>query len=211
MLIDFLQTAAGKHAKHASALRHLGPFGLFWLAVLDSSPIPTFGGPDILTAVLAATHRNSWYECAIVATAGSVLGAYLTFRMARRAGSAYLQSKFGNGKLPGLLKLFQRWGMGALAASAAIPFPFPTSIFFAAAGAARYRTRTYLAVVALCRAGRYSLIAILADHYGRHFIRVIRHPDRYWGWLLLFAVITAGLIATAMVINRRLEAASEAG
>src|SRR3984957_13352385 len=82
-----------------STLMHLGALGLFFLAILDSSPLPTFGGPDILTAILAATHRNPWYEYAAVATAGSVIGAFLTFRIARRAESAYLQSKFGNRKL----------------------------------------------------------------------------------------------------------------
>lgn len=115
MVFEFLQAAAHKSHKHSSLFRHLGPFGLLLLAVLDGSPVPTFGGPDILTAVLAATHRTPWYECAAMATVGSAFGAYLTFRMARHAGSAYLNSKFGNGKLPGLLKLFQRWGMGALA------------------------------------------------------------------------------------------------
>ena len=72
--------------------RHLGALGLFFLAILDSSPLPTFGGPDILTAISAASHRNPWYEYAAVATAGSVIGALLTFRVARRAGSAYLHS-----------------------------------------------------------------------------------------------------------------------
>ena len=69
---------------------HLGAVGLFFLAILDSSPLPTFGGLDILTAILAASHRNPWYEYATTATAGSVVGAYLTFRLARKAGSAYL-------------------------------------------------------------------------------------------------------------------------
>src|SRR5213592_2859011 len=76
----------------ASTIRHLGAFGLFFVAILDSSPLPTFGGPDILTAISAASHRNPWYEYAAVATAGSVIGALLTFRVARRAGSAYLHS-----------------------------------------------------------------------------------------------------------------------
>ena len=80
-----------------SVFRHLGALGLFFLAILDSSPLPTFGGPDILTTILAASHRNPWYEYAAFATAGSVIGAYLTFRIARRAGSAYLHSKFGIG------------------------------------------------------------------------------------------------------------------
>jgi membrane protein YqaA with SNARE-associated domain len=87
--------------------RHLGALGLFSLAIVDSSPLPTFGGPDILTAILAASHRNPWYEYAAVATAGSVIGAYLTFRLARKAGSAYQRSKFGHRKLYAILNFFQ--------------------------------------------------------------------------------------------------------
>src|SRR3954462_12462337 len=82
----------------AATLRHFGAFGLFFLAILDSSPIPSFAGADILTAVLSASHRNPWYEYAAMATAGSVLGAYLTFRVARKAGSAFLDRKFKKGK-----------------------------------------------------------------------------------------------------------------
>jgi membrane protein YqaA with SNARE-associated domain len=191
----------------ASTLRHLGPLGLFFLAILDSSPLPTFGGPDILTAVLSATHHNPWYEYAATATAGSVIGAYLTFRVARRAGSAYLDSKFKKGKVSKFLKLFKKWGTGTLVASTAIPIPTPTSMFFAAAGASNYSTRKFLAIVAISRAVRYSAIAFIADHYGRHFIRVLRHPTQYWGWLLLFVVMMIGLIAGGILINRRLETA----
>src|ERR1700690_3874967 len=131
--------------------RHLGAFGLFFLAILDSSPLPTFGGPDILTAILAATHRNPWYEYAAVATSGSIIGAVLTFRLAQKAGSAYLNSKFGNGKVSSALNLFKQWGTGTLIASTAIPFPFPTSLIFAAAGASRYPAGKFLAIVTVCR------------------------------------------------------------
>src|ERR1700676_5483097 len=93
-----------------STLQHLGALGLFFLAILDSSPIPTFGGLDIFTAILAASHRNQWYEYAATATAGSVIGAYITFRLARKAGSAYLDNKFKKGTVSKFLKLFKKWG-----------------------------------------------------------------------------------------------------
>jgi undecaprenyl-diphosphatase len=131
----------------------LGALGLFFLAILDSSPLPTFGGPDILTAILAASHRDPWYEYAAVATTGSVTGAYLTFRIARKAGSAYLHSKFGNRKLDAILSFFHKWGTGAIAVSTAVPFPWPTSVLFAAAGASNYGVGRFLTVVtitALC-------------------------------------------------------------
>src|SRR5580698_2402976 len=195
-MLNFLYQSARPGNGHSltSMFRHLGALGLFFLAILDSSPLPTLGGPDILITILAATHRNPWYEYAAVATAGSVIGACLTFRIARKAGSAYLNSKFGNGKVSALLKVFKKWGTGTLVASTAVPFPFPTSMFFAAAGASNFRTGKYLAIVTICRAVRYATIAIAADLYGRHFILILRHPTQYWGWLLLFAAIIAGLI-----------------
>ena len=188
-------------------IRHLGALGLFFLAILDSSPIPTFGGPDILTAILSASHRNPWYEYAATATAGSVIGAYITFRLARHAGSAYLDKKFKKGKMSKFMKLFRKWGTGSLAASAAIPIPTPTSMFFAAAGAFDYPLGKFLVVVTISRAVRYSAIALVADLYGRHFIRVLRHPTQYWGWMILFIAIMLGMVAGGILLNRRLETA----
>ncbi len=207
MFIGLLATATKKRsAGFAAYLRHFGPLGLFSLAILDSLPFPTFGGPDILTAILAARHHDPWYEYAAAATAGSLLGAMITFRLARRAGIEYLNKHFGSGRVPRLLKLFETWGTGALAISTAVPFPTPTSFLFAAAGASEYPAKKFLIVVGLCRAARYSLIAFLAEHYGRHFVRAVRNPGQYWGWLLLFAGIIAGIVVTGIVINKRLAA-----
>lgn len=211
MLDIFMQSAKPPQGHgFTSMFRHLGAFGLFFIAILDSSPLPTFGGPDILTAILAARQTNPWYEYAAVATAGSVIGAWLTFRIARRAGSAYLHSKFGNRKLDAILGFFSKWGTGALAASTAVPFPFPTSVFFAAAGASNYGMGRFLTVVTVCRGARYTLIAIIADHYGRHFIRALRHPDQYWGWLLLFAAVVLSMITAGVALNKRLAATTTA-
>jgi membrane protein YqaA with SNARE-associated domain len=171
MLSYSVQAARRRRTSTLAVFRHLGALGLFFLAILDSTPLPTFGGPDILIVILVVTHRNPWYECAIAATAGSIIGAYITFRLARRAGRAYLDNRFGQRKVPKLLKFFDRWGTGALVASTAIPFPLPTSVFFAAAGASnRYSTQTYLSIVAISRAARYSAVAIV-----RRPLRTPRH------------------------------------
>jgi membrane protein YqaA with SNARE-associated domain len=209
MLKLLAQTQRRRTARSlTSTLQHLGAFGLFFLAILDSSPLPTFGGLDIFTAILAASHRNPWYEYAVTATAGSIIGAYLTFRLARKAGSAYLDNKFKKGTVSKFLKLFKRWGTGTLAASAAIPVPTPTSMFFAAAGASDYPLGKFLVVVALCRAVRYSAIAFVADHYGRRFIRVLRHPLQHWAWVVISIALIASLIAAGIIVGRRLETAS---
>ena len=186
-------------------MRHLGGLGLFLLAIVDSTPIPTFGGLDILTAILAARQREPWYYYAAVATAGSVIGAYFTFRMARKAGLDYLNRKFGKRKVARLLKYFQRWGTGALVVSTVIPLPFPTSSFFAAAGVLDYPLRTFIVVVALGRAVRYGAIAAIASHYGRRFVVGLRHLGGHSG--LLLAIATAVVVATtaAIVLTKRLQ------
>jgi membrane protein YqaA with SNARE-associated domain len=196
-------------ASLASTLRHLGALGLFFVAILDSSPLPTFGGPDILTAILAAAHKDLWYEYAAAATAGSVIGAYFTFRVARQVGSAYLDRKFRKSKVSRFLNLFKKSGTGTLIASATIPIPTPTSMLFAAAGASDYPRNKFLIVVFFSRAVRYLGIAFIASHYGRHFLRVIRHPMQHWGWLLLLVGFTAALITGGILLSRRLPATAE--
>ena len=119
-------------------------------------------------------------------------------------------SKFGNRKLDAILSFFHKWGTSALAASTAVPFPFPTNVFFGVAGASNYGLGRFLTVVTICRAARYGIIAIVADHYGRHFIRALRQPDQYWGWLLLLAAVIFSLIIAGIVVNRRLAATTSA-
>jgi membrane protein YqaA with SNARE-associated domain len=139
-----------------------------------------------------------------------VLGAYFTFRIARKAGAAVLHSRFKSRKLNAMLRFFQKWGTGALVASTAIPFPFPTSLLFAAAGASKYSVTRFLTVVTICRAARYTLVALVADHYGRQLIRVLLHPAQYWGWLLLFGALILSVILAGILLNKRLAAITAA-
>jgi membrane protein YqaA with SNARE-associated domain len=206
----FLQRAARRQTtSYWSTLRHLGGLGLFLLAVLDSSPFPTFGGTDILTAILAARHREPWYYYAIIATAGSVLGAYITFHMGHRAGAAYLREKFGERRVTKLLAIFERWGTGVLALSTAVPIPSPTAAFFAVSGVLNYSTRRFLVVVTLCRVARYSAIAAIASSYGRHFLQALRHPGQYYGSLLLMIVGLMILVLATILVRKQLEDARE--
>ncbi len=210
VFVELIQTAKRRRSGTTAAFAHLGALGLFFFAILDSSPLPTFGGADILTVILVATRPHPWYEYAAAATAGSVIGAYITFRLARRAGRSYLNGKLGKRGVPKFLKFFEKWGTGALVGSTAIPFPLPTSLFFMAAGASdHYSTRKYLTVVALSRAIRYSGVALIAHAYGRHIIRVLRHPAQNWHWLLLFACVFVAIVAIGVFISRRLAQPTE--
>jgi membrane protein YqaA with SNARE-associated domain len=161
---------------------------------------------DLLIAVLAARRAEPWYYYAILATSGSVIGAYLTFHAARGGGADYLKTKFGQQRVAKLLSLFEKYGTTGLSVSSSVPFPFPTSAFFAAAGVLDYPLRKFLVVVSLSRAARFAAISFIASLYGRQFVRLLRHPSQYLGWVIAIAVAIIMLILTATFMRKRLQA-----
>ncbi len=86
------------------------------------------------------------------------------------AGAEYLQKKFGKRRVKKALAYFEKWGTGSLAVSSAVPFPFPTSALFAAAGVLNYPVRKFLHSGDSLQRSRYTVIALIAFHYGRRFI-----------------------------------------
>lgn len=174
---------------------HLGGLGLIPLGLLDSSPLPTPGAMDVATIVLSARQQQLWLYYAVMATAGSVIGGFVTYRLARKGGKAALERRFSRRKVDKVCQIFARWGFGAIVIPALLPPPMPMVPFLLAAGAMQYPVRKFLAALALGRISRYMLLAYLAARYGRKiiaFIRVHGHP-------VVLAIIVV-LLATAAVI-----------
>ena len=171
-----------------SALRwlvHLGGPGLILLGLADNSPIPLPGSMDAATILLAAHHRNLWVYYAIMATAGAILGGYLTYRMARKGGKETLEKRFSKKKTARVYAIFERWGLAAVAIPAILPPPFPIVPMLLAAGAMQYSTRKFLAALAVGRGIRYTILAYLGAHYGRHIVNFFA---RYY-WPVLIVLI----------------------
>jgi len=70
----------------------LGGLGFIPLGLLDSSVIPLPGSMDVLTIVLYARKKELWFYYALMATIGSVIGGYLTYRLARKGGKETLET-----------------------------------------------------------------------------------------------------------------------
>src|SRR5438105_14667109 len=141
-------------ASRKSALRWLiglgGP-GLILLGIADNSLVPLPGSTDVATIFLAAHQRTVWIYYALMATAGSILGGYLTYRMARRGGKTTLEKRFSQEKIEKVYAAFERWGFASVAIPAILPPPFPIVPMLLAAGALQYPTRKFLAALAVGR------------------------------------------------------------
>lgn len=181
-------------------VRHFGGVALAPLAVLDSSIIPTFGSLDLLTAWLAAGNPDLGWYYALMSTAGSLTGALLMYRMGKKMEDWWIEKKIGKKRLKQIREAIEHHGFGAIFVSTVAPPPFPTPWFFVVAGAFSLPRKKFIAAALAGRAARYGLLTLVAAHYGRHFLRYLRHPLHY---LLISVIITASLIAAVILFGKR--------
>jgi membrane protein YqaA with SNARE-associated domain len=196
MLIRLLIAAATPTA--ARSLRrwiyHLGALGFIPLGLLDSSIIPLPGSMDVLTIVLAARDATLWPYYALMATVGSVLGGYVTYRLARKGGKESLARRVSAKTLKRVYEIFERWGFAAIAIPALLPPPMPLVPFVLAAGAMQYSVNKFLLAMTLGRIVRYLILAYLAARYGRKMLPLLLQH----GHPVVAAVV--GLAVTAVLV-----------
>jgi membrane protein YqaA with SNARE-associated domain len=172
-------------ASKKSAMRwliSLGGPGLILLGLADNSLIPLPGSTDVATIVLAAHHRQPWFYYSIMATAGAVIGGYLTYRMARKGGKEAVEKKFSEKKAKRVYAIFERWGFASVAIPAVLPPPVPIVPMLLAAGAMQYPTKKFLAALTLGRGVRYAILGYLGAHYGRSILKFF--GQYYWPVLI---------------------------
>jgi membrane protein YqaA with SNARE-associated domain len=203
MALAVLWQAKKKTAAPSTSLtlvRHFGGIALVPLAVLDSTIIPTFGSLDLLTAWLAVGDPDLWWFYALMSTTGSLGGALLMYRMGKKMGSWWIEKKIGAKRLQRIRGPVEHHGFGAIFVSTIAPPPFPTPWFFVVAGAFCVPRKKFVTAAVTGRLLRYGLLTLVAGHYGRHFLRYLRHPLHY---LLISVIITASLLTAVYLFGRR--------
>jgi membrane protein YqaA with SNARE-associated domain len=176
-------------------LFHLGGLGLIPLGLLDNSPIQIPGILDVATIVLSSRQEQLWLYYALMATAGSVIGGFVTYRLARKGGKEALDRRFSRRRVDKVCEIFGRWGFGAIVIPALLPPPVPMVPFLLAAGAMQYPIRKFLAALTLGRTARYLILAYLAARYGRQIIDFIAEH----GHPVAVGIVVALLAAAAAV------------
>ncbi len=195
MILTLLQQASRTNTQPSSGrnvVRYffkLGLLGLFFICVIDSSPVPLPipGSSDILVVLLAA-QRHAWLFVTIIATLGSIAGAAISYQAGVVGGRALVDKYVP----PRFRDLIQRWSCDysllSVALPAILPPPAPLMPFLIAAGAARMPRRRFYLSFTLSRFARHAFFAWLGLHYGRHIMPVyLRFADKY-GWILLILI-----------------------
>ncbi len=185
-------------------LSRLGGLGLVLVGLADNSVVPLTGSMDVLTLWLAAGHRNLWPYYACMATAGAVIGGYITYSLGRKGGKEAIQKKLKERRASKLFHRFERWGFGTIVVAALLPPPFPLVPVLLAAGALQYSKKKFVGALTLGRSVRYSLVAGLGSLYAT---RIMAFFSRYYKLAVLvlvgLAVIGAAFTLFEYLRSRR--------
>ena len=175
------------------------PAGVVVLAALDSTLFFSLPfGIDAAVIILAARMRALWWLVPLLATAGSVAGAALTFWMGVKIGEQGLERWVPRKRLTAIRARVREKGAIALAVLDLIPPPFPFTPFVLAAGALDVTPRTFFVTLTVCRVLRFGLEAALALVYG-HRIMSLLESDRFHDVVMMFIAIAIALTVLSLV------------
>jgi len=176
-------------------LFHIGYFGPFLMGILDSSFLVLPFGNDLMVVGLVARHHQaaSWYVLA--AACGSTVGALLLAVVARKLGEEGLRRFAGDRSYEKLKSRIGNHAALAIGVAGLAPPPFPFTTVIAAVGAVDYPIWRILAVNFLARATRFTVLALLALHYGRAVLSVAQSEPFRWS---MFVFIMVCLVASGI-------------
>jgi membrane protein YqaA with SNARE-associated domain len=169
----------------------LTPAGLLVMGALDSSLIFFLPlGIDFAVIVLSAREPHLFWLYALLAMAGSLVGAMVTFWIGRKVGDHGLTRLIKPSRLERVRnRVAHRAGVG-VAALSIIPPPFPFTAFVLVSGAFGGHAWTFFTTLATVRLIRFLAEGGLAAIYGRRLL--------LWMQSTIFEVIIGVLIALAI-------------
>jgi membrane protein YqaA with SNARE-associated domain len=178
----------------------LGPFGLFAVALLDSTFVPLPSSVDALMILLTIAHPRLMVFYALLATAGSTIGCIILYSLSCRAGSKALK-KFSAAKQARVKELIDRYDVLSVLVASVMPPPFPFKLFVVTAGVCRFSlTRFTLAIIA-GRGFRFLLEGYFAIRYGAQAREVLH---KYYPWIGLgLAILIIVFFVVRNVMKRR--------
>jgi membrane protein YqaA with SNARE-associated domain len=173
------------------ALFRAGGLGILTLSTFDSSPLVVPLGNDLLLLALCARYHQRVFYYVAMATAGSLIGCFVT-DWASRKGQESLKKVLPGKRFGYLRKQVEKRAGWTLMAASILPPPFPFTVFVAGAAALRYPRKKLLGAVAIGRVVRFAIEGALAVHYGRWIIKQAQSPLLEHIMIALIVISIAG-------------------
>lgn len=178
-------------------------WGAFVLGALDASMVFFLPfGIDALVIYLSARNGMLFWIYPLLATAGSVTGAAITYWIGHKGGELGLKRLIAGGRLERFRQRVQKRGAIAMAIPALLPPPFPLTPFVLTCGALKANRWIFFSTFAAMRLIRFGSEAALARIYGRGVLRLLE-SDAFQRVIVGFMVIAVvGTLLSAIMLWR---------
>jgi membrane protein YqaA with SNARE-associated domain len=151
---------------------------------------------------LAARDEELFWLYPILATAGSVAGAAVTFWIGGKAGEHGLQRLVSPRRLERVRCRVRDSGAIAMAVPAMLPPPFPLTPFILTCGALSVDRMRFFLTFGTMRLLRFGIEAALARRYGRGILRVLQ-SEQFQIVVIAFVILAViGTIISAAMLWR---------
>lgn len=185
--------------------QQLGGPGIMLVAVADSSFFSLPEGNDFLIVVLSTNATWSSMAYYVVMTImGSICGCILLYTVGKRGGGLLLRRRFPPKDIERAERLFEKYGLLAVAVPSILPPPCPFKIFVLSAGVFRLKVSEFVVAVVIGRTVRYMIWGILAVVYGNS-VKLYMQNNLKWLGTALFGLflVVCGAVAYSYLKKTR--------
>lgn len=179
-----------------------GVWGMGALATIDAAGLPL--PMDLIMATYAWANRQDFYLYAILAGAGSALGALVPYFIGRGGGELFLLRRVDRGKFNRVRAQFEKQEFAAMAIPSAMPPPMPWKLFVFGAGVFEMKVPKFMLAVFVGRTARYLVEGLLTVMYGPAIITLFERAIKaHFVLLLVIVCLLIGLVVW-WVIRRQM-------
>jgi membrane protein YqaA with SNARE-associated domain len=167
-------------------------WGALVLGALDATMVFFLPfGIDAVVIYLSARNSMLFWLYPLLATAGSVTGAAVTYWIGYKGGELGLERLIPRNRLERFRKRVEKGGAAAMAVPALLPPPFPLTPFVLTCGALKADRWIFFRTFTAMRLIRFGGEAALARVYGRSVLRLIESE--------VFQHVIIGFVALAII------------
>jgi membrane protein YqaA with SNARE-associated domain len=189
-----------KYTAWLAALKTLGAWGVFIIAILDSAAFGVPMDPLVAGYVYSIPHK-AWLYC-LAGAVGSALGSLVPYLLGRAGGELFLLKRIDETKLQRIRDRFERQEFLALMVPAMLPPPTPFKLFVFSAGVFEMKPLAFLLAILSGRLVRFGALSVLTVVFGPQIVAETKtliktHPS-------VLVLIGVGLILAGYLVFRLL-------
>lgn len=175
-------------------------WGLVLLGALDASLfvfIPF--GTDAVVIYMCARNREMFWLYPLLVTAGSLIGAAVTYRIGATIGDEGLARLVPPRHLERFRTRMKDIGPLTMGLSAILPPPFPLTAFILTSGALKVPLARFLMIFGAARLFRFGTEALLAQRFGTSLLRLFESEPVQ---RIAIGLVVVAIAGTAITIVR---------